>query len=155
MAAYAIKLFREVRGLTPSPSTKEIISKLARHFNEEIRSTISGRPINTLEDLLELLERFDNAGPLNSYRTPPRSTQESWRNRGTPGVQQYTRNNGDRGYQPIRNLETGGREPRNDSWRRPERNLESPKTQVRVLNLANEEEESSLEEGNTLEPTGN
>ena len=117
MAAYAIKFFREVRGLTPSPSTREIISKLARHFNEEIRSPILGRPINTLEDLLELLERFDNAGPLNSHRPPLGNPQEIWRNRSTSGVQQYPRNNGDRDYQPRKNIETGGREPRNEQWR--------------------------------------
>ena len=59
MAAYTIKMFREARGLTPALAVKEIISKIARHFNEEIRSTILGRPISTLKDLLELLERFD------------------------------------------------------------------------------------------------
>ena len=56
MVAYAIRIFREVEGLVPSPTTKDIISKLARHFDEEIRSTILGRLINSLEDLSELLE---------------------------------------------------------------------------------------------------
>ena len=68
MTAYAIKMFREARSLTPAPAIRKITSKLARHFNEEIRSAILGRPISTSEDLLELLERFDKTGPLNVHR---------------------------------------------------------------------------------------
>ena len=96
MTAYAIKIFREGRGLTPAPAVQGIIQKLARHFNEEIRSTILSRPISTLENLLELLERFDNTGLLNSHRTENSIARDTWRNKNPPSQQQYARYPGDR-----------------------------------------------------------
>ena len=50
MTAYAIKIFREVKGLTPPLSNEEVIQKLARPFEEEIITTILARLITTLED---------------------------------------------------------------------------------------------------------
>lgn len=69
MSNYTIKVFRDSRNLTPPLSDSEIIRKMSRHFNEEIRIAILGRKIETLNELLELLERFDTSGPLNTKRT--------------------------------------------------------------------------------------
>ena len=54
MATYALQAFREARSLTPPLWDGEIILKLARHFNEDIRSMIIGRSISCLKDLLNI-----------------------------------------------------------------------------------------------------
>ena len=118
MVAYAIKNFRQVKGLVPSPTAKEIISKLARHFNEEIRSTVLGRPINNLEDLLELLERFDNAGPLNSRRSTPPNAHDNWRNKSSRDCLQYPRPSDDGGHPQRRCPGIPDGQPKFETWRK-------------------------------------
>ena len=129
ITAYAIKIFREAKGLTPTLSVKAVISKLARHFNEEIRSTILGRPINTLEDLLELLDRFDNTGSLNSHKTGKPDTRESWRSRTPTNQQQQTRYTGPNQYR--RTPELQNTTSREETWRRPNRNQASVQNNIR------------------------
>lgn len=68
-AEYATRIFGTARDLTPTPSDGEIINALSRHFSEDIRATIIARGIQTLEKLILLLEKFDQAGPINSQRT--------------------------------------------------------------------------------------
>ena len=72
-----VKIFRDVRGLIPTPSYKEIISKHFRRYNQEICSTILSRAINTLEDLLKLLEIFSKTRPLNAIRPETRDMPEN------------------------------------------------------------------------------
>ena len=64
-AEYAIRLYAEAKELRPIMSSKEIIQKLARHYNEEIKYAIIGRGIDDINDLVELLENFDRIGPIN------------------------------------------------------------------------------------------
>ena len=40
----------------------EIIQKLARHYNEEIKYTIVERGITRIDELIELLENFERIG---------------------------------------------------------------------------------------------
>ena len=63
---YAINLYAEVIELNPSLTAVEIIQKLARHFNEEIKYPIIGRGITRVEKLINLLEDCDKIGPSNS-----------------------------------------------------------------------------------------
>ena len=64
-AEYAIRLYAEARELQPIMSPGEIIQKLARHYNEEIKYAIVGRGISHIHSLVELLENFDRIGPIN------------------------------------------------------------------------------------------
>lgn len=87
MTAYAIKLFREARGLTPTPTNEEITQKLA----------IVGGSITSLESLLELLDRFDKPGPINFKRSENISFEngyDNWRiKNGNPAPHtQHTKN---------------------------------------------------------------
>lgn len=65
---YAMKFFGLAKELTIQPSESAVISQIANHFNEEIRSAIFSREIVTRDRLLQMLERFDNAGDLNKQR---------------------------------------------------------------------------------------
>ena len=47
-------------------SLSEIIQKLARPFNEEIKYAIIGDGITHMDSLVELLENFDRIGPGNT-----------------------------------------------------------------------------------------
>ena len=47
-------------------SENEIVSKLSRHFNDDIRTAIIIRNVKTFENLIELLDAFDQAGPSNA-----------------------------------------------------------------------------------------
>ena len=97
MATYALQAFREARSLTPPLRDGEIILKLARHFNEDIRSMIIGRSISCLKDLLNILEKFDRCGPLNSQRAEAATPKENWKSRqivqGPDRSNQYRRSN--------------------------------------------------------------
>ena len=46
----------------------EIIQKLARHFNEEVKYAIIERGVSRAEEPIYLLENFDKIGPSNSGR---------------------------------------------------------------------------------------
>ena len=65
---YATNMYAEARKLSPQPSAKEVIYKLARHFSEEIKYAIIGRGIARMHQLIELLESFDNVGSINTTR---------------------------------------------------------------------------------------
>ena len=69
---YAIRLYAEAKELRPTISPGEIIQKLARHFNEEIKYAIIGRGISHMDDLVELLENFDRIGPINTNKEEAR-----------------------------------------------------------------------------------
>ena len=75
-AEYAIRLYAEVRELRPSLSSIEMIQKLARHFNEEIKHAIIGRGISHIEQLIELLENFNKIGPSNTSREENREARQ-------------------------------------------------------------------------------
>ena len=65
-AEYAIKLINNAKDLIPPPSESEIVAKLSRHFHDDIRTAIIIRNIKTFEQLMELLDAFDQAGPSNA-----------------------------------------------------------------------------------------
>ena len=67
-AEYAISLYAEAIELSPPMTPIEIIQKLARHFNEEVKYAIIGRGISRVEELIDLLENFDKIGTRNSER---------------------------------------------------------------------------------------
>ena len=54
------------KDLIPPPSENEIVSKLSRHFHDNIRTAVIIRNIKTFDNLIELLDAFDQAGPSNS-----------------------------------------------------------------------------------------
>ena len=54
------------KDLIPPPSENEIVSKLSRHFHDDIRTAIIIRNVKTYESFFELLDAFDQAGPSNS-----------------------------------------------------------------------------------------
>ena len=63
---YAIKMINNAKDLIPPSSENEIVSRLSRHFNDDIRTAIIIRNIKTFENLIELLDAFDQAGPSNA-----------------------------------------------------------------------------------------
>ena len=74
-AEYAIRLYAKAKELRPSMSPREIIQKLARHYNEEIKYAIVGRGIMHIDGLVELLENFDRIGPINANKEEERERQ--------------------------------------------------------------------------------
>lgn len=139
MSTYAIKIFRDAKGLNPPLRDAEIIQKLSRHFNEEIRVAILGRHIQVLQDLLELLERFDNFGTLNSKRGESSKTKtENWRNRGNKQDQ-----------------EKPAIPRKDDNWRAKERGRNPNTRTVRSVTTSEdkggEKEEETTEEVTTIE----
>ena len=67
-AECAISLYAEAIELSPPMTAIEIIQKLARHFNEEVKYAIIGRGISRVEELIDLLDNFDKIEPSNSGR---------------------------------------------------------------------------------------
>ncbi|XP_043288413.1 myb-like protein P [Venturia canescens] len=63
---YATRTFGAARDLIPPPSDPDIVASLSQHFTEEIRATIISRGFETLEQLIELLEKLDQSGPVNT-----------------------------------------------------------------------------------------
>ena len=63
---YAIKMINNAKDLIPPPSENEIVSKLSRYFHDDVRTAIIIRNVKTFEDLMELLDAFDQAGPSNT-----------------------------------------------------------------------------------------
>ena len=58
-------MIENAKDLIPPPSENEIVSKLSRHFHDDIRTAIIIRNVKTFENLIELLDAFDQAGPSN------------------------------------------------------------------------------------------
>ena len=73
---YTIRIYAEAKELRPSLSSIEIIQKLSRHFNEEIKYAIIGRGISRIEQLIELLENFDKIGPSNTIKGERREVRQ-------------------------------------------------------------------------------
>ncbi|XP_043271228.1 nuclear transcription factor Y subunit gamma-like [Venturia canescens] len=63
---YATRTFGAARDLIPPPSDPDIVASLSQHFTEEIRATIISRGFETLEQLIEFLEKLDQSGPVNT-----------------------------------------------------------------------------------------
>ena len=57
----AIKMMNNAKDLIPPPSENEIVSKLSRHFLGDIRTAIIIINVKTHENLIELLDAFDQA----------------------------------------------------------------------------------------------
>ena len=55
---YAISLYAEAKELKPIMSPSEIIQKLARNYNEEIKYAIFGRRIRHIDSLLKITRKF-------------------------------------------------------------------------------------------------
>ena len=62
---YAIKTINNAKDLIPPPSEAEIVAKLSRHYNDDVRTAMIMRNIKTYDNLIELLDAFDQAGPSN------------------------------------------------------------------------------------------
>ena len=58
-------MINNAKDLIPPPSKNEIVSKLSRNFNDDTRTAIIIRNVKTFENLIELLDAFDQAGPSN------------------------------------------------------------------------------------------
>ena len=69
---YAIRLYAEAKELRLTISPSEIVQKLAKHFNKEIKYAIIGRGISHIDGLVELLENFDRIGPINTNKEEAR-----------------------------------------------------------------------------------
>ena len=64
-AEYAIKTINNAKDLIPPPSEAEIVTKLSRHYNDDIRTAMIIRNLKTYDNLIELLDAFDQAGSSN------------------------------------------------------------------------------------------
>ena len=62
---YAIKMINNANDLIPPPSENKIVAKLSRHFHDDVRTTIIIRNVRTFENLIELLDAFDQSGSSN------------------------------------------------------------------------------------------
>ena len=47
------------KDLAPQPSKTEIVSKLSRHLDDDVRTAIIIRNVKTYENLIELLDAYD------------------------------------------------------------------------------------------------
>ncbi|XP_024946769.1 uncharacterized protein LOC112495244 [Cephus cinctus] len=65
---YAIRIISNAKDIEPPIPEAQIITKMARHFDENIRSAILARGMKTTDEILDLLQRFDKIGPVNSRR---------------------------------------------------------------------------------------
>ena len=125
MAAYVVKSFREVQRVSTSPTIREVISKLDRHSNEKIYSTI----LWTLNGLLGLLGRFDKTGSVNAHQFPNKGRVNDWRNKSMtnsflqPNYAEDRINPNRRNYKPSKNK----------TWRRPEGIRETAPTNVLTI----------------------
>ena len=63
---YAIKMINNAKALIPPPSENGIVSKLSRHFHDDVRTAIILINVRTFENLIELLDTFDQAGSSNA-----------------------------------------------------------------------------------------
>lgn len=140
MTNYALKLFRDAMNLFHPLSDYEIIRKLCRHFNEEIRTAILGKRIQALHEMLDLLEKFDTTGPLNTKRsdnTDPRF--ENWRSR----------------QDRSENERTGGQR-REESWKTKEKSSQPHTRTIRTLNVTDgkdeEKDDETLDQQSVQEP---
>ena len=68
-AEYVIKLINNAKDLIPPHSESEIVSKLSRNFHDDVRTAIITINVKTFEDLMKLLDAFDQAGPSNAKST--------------------------------------------------------------------------------------
>ena len=59
-------MINNAKDFIPPPSENEIVSKLSRHFHDDVRTAIIIRNVKTFENLIELLDAFDQAGPSNT-----------------------------------------------------------------------------------------
>ena len=62
---YAIKMINNAKDLIPPPSEAEIVVELCRHYNDDIRTAMIIRNTKTYDNLIELLDAIDQAGPSN------------------------------------------------------------------------------------------
>lgn len=67
---HAMRLIGNAKDLEPPMSDKEIIDCLSNHFTQDIRAAIFSRGITSTEDLLDIIDRSDQTGPLNAPRRP-------------------------------------------------------------------------------------
>ena len=64
---YAIKIINNAKDLIPPPFKAEIVAKLSRHYNDDIRTAIIIRNVKTHNNLIERLDIFDQAGPSSFH----------------------------------------------------------------------------------------
>ena len=62
---YAIKIIKNAKDLIPPPPKTEIVAKIFRRFRDDIRISMIIRNTETYNDLIELLDAFDQTGPSN------------------------------------------------------------------------------------------
>ena len=115
-AEYAIRLCAEAIELNPPMTSIEIIQKLARHFNEEIKYAVIGRGISRIDELIDLLENFDKIGPSNSGRgdskeSRSRRIEEQQWNRSENNIQHPSSWRGNSGTNNIMRSDQTSRPP--------------------------------------------
>ena len=59
-------MINNAKDLISPPSENEIVSKLSRHFHDDIRTAIIIGNVKTFENLIELLDSFDQTSPSNA-----------------------------------------------------------------------------------------
>ena len=94
---YALVLYTVAKYLTP-PMKEEIVLNIARHYGENISQTIVLHNINTIDTLINYLERIQRASRTNSGPNQRNNTNRDTQNFG--GYNQNTnRNYGRQNYQ--------------------------------------------------------
>ncbi|XP_043287521.1 putative uncharacterized protein DDB_G0291812 [Venturia canescens] len=102
---YATRTFGAARDLIPPPSDPDIVASLSQHFTEEIRATIISRGFETLEQLIEFLEKLDQSGPVNTgtdeqkTQSPKNPTHNNDKNEQRPFKMPPPNNWNNNGYQ--------------------------------------------------------
>ena len=62
---YVMSLYNDVKMLSDAPATPLIIDKFSRHFDAGIQQIIITRHLQTIEELVELLDSLEQVGEVN------------------------------------------------------------------------------------------
>ena len=87
---YVLKLLNDVKALDHYPDEAYIVQCLSLHFDESVRAAILTRGINSLTQLLSVLDAFENTQALNSSLENAR--RESFRNQSYERTRNHSSN---------------------------------------------------------------
>ena len=123
---YALQMYNDAMMLDEALSSKNIINKLSRHFDEIVREAVIGRAMETINELMQLLDNLDSGCVLNSKLANQSSANRS--DRFSPrGFQSSTPYNRNGSYQRYDNRNNNFRNNyNNNSSQNNRRSYENP-----------------------------
>lgn len=118
MADYALQVYNRARYLDNGPIEASIVKSLRMHFDRDTQRALTCRQIDTIADLIKILEDLDQVGPINLARDPSRSSNQPRNNGKSTAPPQTNQRN-----QPN----TQGNQSRhyNQNWRTDNRSNDS------------------------------